>query len=79
VSSDGHGKSSNLVNSGAVGSNRVVKYCSVYQALLETLIYMHRIVCGSLKPDRDSPGQSAPQALRTDHEFICDQILLDVF
>jgi len=36
---------------------------------------MHEIVCGSLKPDRDSPGQSAPQALRTDHVFICDQFL----
>jgi len=40
---------------------------------------MHKMVCGFLKPDWDSPGQSASQALTTDHEFICDQILLDVF
>jgi len=46
---------------------------------MEASTYMHKIVCGSLKPDRDSLGQSAPQALRTDHVFICDQILLDVF
>jgi len=56
-----------------------MKYCSVYQALLDTSTYMHKIVCGSLKPDRDSPGQPVPEASRMDHVFICDQFLLDVF
>jgi len=46
---------------------------------MEVSTYMCKIVYGYLKPDRDSPGQLASQALRTDHEFICDQILLDVF
>jgi len=40
---------------------------------------MCKIVCGSLRHDRDSPGQSASQTLTTDHVFICDQTLLDVF
>jgi len=40
---------------------------------------MCKIVCGYLKPDRDSPSQSVSQASTTDHVFICDQILLDVF
>ena len=79
VNSFGWSKPSNLVDSCAVGWNRVNWYCSVYEALMEVSTYMCKTVCGSLKPDRDSPGQSASQALATDHELFVTRSLLYVF